>query len=168
MQPYLITYEEAHTLARKMSVHMENDKIDIFIREAEDMDVKPVIGDSLLLAVKATPSRFQTLLDGGRYVDGSGKGKSLAGLKSALSYFVYARFVRNNDGNVTRIGFVNNNSDHSTRALDAERERAYNDAVAIGRRYLQECMEFVHCDEVCRDCCGITEVKRGKYKVLGD
>lgn len=168
MQPYLITYNEAHTLARKMSVHVENDKIDVFIREAEDMDIKPVLGDSLLLAVKANPSRFQTLLNGGSYVDGMGRKKSISGLKSALSYFVYARFVRNNDGNVTRVGFVNNNNDYSSRVMDAERERAYNDSVAIGQRYLKECMEFVHCDDVCRECFGMTEVKRGKYNVLGD
>lgn len=168
MQPYLISYEEAHTLARMMSVHVENTKIDVFIREAEDMDVKPVIGDELLITVKENPSAFQTLLNGGWFTDRRGRKKTLSGLKSALSYFVYARFVRNNDGNVTRIGFVNNNSDHSTRAMDAERERVYNDAVAIGRRYLQECMEFIHCDEVCRECCGINQEKRGKYIVLGD
>ena len=168
MQPYLITYKEVHELARKMSQHIEADRIDMYIREAENMDLKPVLGDGLMIAIKGNPSAFKALLNGGVYVDRNGVKKSFEGLKSALAYFTYARFVRNDDGHVTRSGFMVKDNEHSARTSETEKERAYNDAVSIARRYLNECMEFSRQDEPCKACCGTPERKQGKYKVLGD
>lgn len=168
MQPYLITYNEAFELTRKMSVHIDKDKIDSFIREAENMDLKPVLGDKLLYAVKNNPSEFAVLLNGGMYKTTSGDVHTFEGLKSALAYFTFARFVRNGDGNVTRSGFTLKDNEHSVRASEAEKERTYNDTKAIADRYLSECMDFVRVDAKCRDCCGKENRKNGRYKVLGD
>ena len=168
MQPYLITYNDVFELTRKMSVHIEKDKIDSFISAAENMDLKPVMGDSLLIAIRRNPSAYAALLNGGVYITANGEEKAFEGLKSALAYFTYARFVRNNDGNVTRSGFMVKDNEHSTRASEQEKERAWNDVRAIGERYLRECMEFVKVDEQCRSCCGEPKRKEGKYKVLGD
>ena len=167
MLQYLITCKEVHELTRKMSIHIENDKMDAFIREAENLDVKPVIGDGLFIALHKDYERFTALLNGGVYENEDGELKSFTGLKTALSYFVYARLVRNNDGQVTRMGFVNKDNDHSTRASELERERIYNDAVAIARRYMHECMDFIRQDNECTSCCG-TKPQTGRYKVLGD
>lgn len=168
MQPYLITYNEVFELTRKMSVHIDKDKMDSFIREAENMDLKPVMGDSLLYAVRRDSSAFPALLNGGMYESASGEVKTFEGLKTALAYFTFARFVRNGDGNVTRVGFTVKDNEHSTRASESEKERAYNDARAIAERYLRECMEFVSVDERCQSCCGQRKRKEGRYKVLGD
>lgn len=168
MQPYLITYNEVFELTRKMSAHIDKDKIDSFIREAENMDLKPVMGDSLLYAVRREPTAFTALLNGGMYKSASGDIKTFEGLKSALAYFTFARFVRNGDGNVTRVGFTVKDNEHSTRASDVEKERTYNDTRAIAERYLRECMDFVKVDEKCQSCCGERRRKEGKYKVLGD
>ena len=168
MQPYLITYNEVFELTRKMSVHIEKDKIDSFIREAENMDLKPVMGDELLYSVRRNPTAFVALLNGGMYKTISGDLKTFEGLKSALAYLTYARFVRNGDGHVTRSGFTVKDNEHSTKASETERERAWNDVRAIGNKYLHECMEFVKQDDYCRSCCGKQKQKEGKYKVLGD
>lgn len=168
MQQYLITYNEVFELTRKMSVHLDKGKIDSFIREAENMDLKPVLGDSLMIAVRRNPSAFTAFLGGAVYKTPSGEEKSFEGLKTALAYFTYARFVRNGDGNVTRSGFTVKDNEHSSRASELERERTYNDARAIAKRYLRECMDFVKVDDKCRSCCGIPSRKEGKYKVLGD
>ena len=168
MQPYLITYNEVFELTRKMSAHIEKDKIDSFIREAENMDLKPVLGDSLLIAVKRDSTAFAALWNGVLYKTSTGEEKSFEGLKSALAYFTYARFVRNSDGNVTRTGFMVKDNEHSARASDAERQRAWNDVHAIGEKYLRDCMDFVKADEKCRSCCGIHKRIEGRYKVLGD
>ena len=146
---------------------MNGTKIDSFIREAENMDLKPVLGDSLLIAVRKNPTAFAALLNGGVYKTSLGEEKSFEGLKSALAYFTYARFVRNNEGNVTRTGFMVKDNEHSARASEAEKQRAWNDVRSIGERYLRECMEFVKQDETCRSCCGEPKRKEGKYKVLG-
>lgn len=168
MQPYLITYNEVFELTRKMSAHLDKDKIDSFIREAENMDLKPVMGDGLMYAVRRDADAFSMLLNGGTYKSADGAVRTFEGLKSALAYFTYARFVRNGDGNVTRVGFTVKDNEHSSRASDAERERTYNDARAIGERYLRECMDFVRTDDACRACCGERKPVGGRYKVLGD
>lgn len=168
MQQYLITYSEACKLARSISQHVDRERIDTFIREAETLDVKPVLGDMLYIAVKRDPVRFTALLQGGVYECPDGTTRSFEGLKSALAYFVYARFVRSSDAQVSRVGFVNKDNEHTSRTNDAEKERVYNDALAIGQRYLQECMEFVRYDAPCRACCSDGREKRGRYKVLGE
>lgn len=168
MQPYLITYNEVFELTRKMSAHIERDRIDAFIRESENMDLKPVLGDALFIALKRNPTAYKALLDGGVYDTANGGTKSFDGLKSALAYFTYARFVRNDDGHVTRTGFMVKDNEHSTRASEAEKERTYNDVVSIARKYLMECMEFVSHDEGCRSCCGTARRKEGRYKILGE
>ena len=168
MQPYLIDYNEVFELTRKMSVHIDKDKIDAFIREAENMDLKPVLGDALLHAVKADSRVFSALLNGGMYETSSGEKRTFEGLKSALAYFTFARFVRNGDGNVTRSGFMVKDNEHSARASESEKERTYNDVRSIGERYLKECIEFVKYDEPCKACCRDSKPKGGKYRVLGD
>lgn len=167
MQPYLIDYNEVFELTRKMSVHIDKDKIDSFIREAENMDLKPVIGDALLYAVKKDSERYAPLLMGGLYETPQGELKSFEGLKSALAYFTFARFVRNGDGNVTRSGFMVKDNEHSARASETEKERAYNDAKSIAERYLSECMEFVKQNEECAKCCKPVR-KASKFKILGE
>lgn len=168
MQPYLVTYNEVFELTRKMSVHLDRDRIDSFIREAEDMDLKPVLGDGLMIALKRDAGAFGALLNGGAYVDADGHKRVFAGLKSALAYFTYARFVRNGDGHVTRSGFTVKENEHSVRASEMERERTWNDVRSIGERYLRECMDFVAADDVCRSLCGGRRNEGGRYKVLGD
>ena len=167
MLPYLIDYNEVFELTRKMSVHIDKDKIDAFIREAENMDLKPVMGDALLYAVKADSNAFAPLLNGGTYKTPSGEIKTFEGLKSALAYFTFARFVRNGDGNVTRSGFMVKDNEHSARASESEKERTYNDAKSIAERYLSECMDFVRHDEDCGKCCKPVR-KASKYKILGE
>ena len=52
MQPYLITTDEVSKLARTMSVHIDTEKIETYIRESENIDLKSALGDTLFLDVK--------------------------------------------------------------------------------------------------------------------
>lgn len=52
MQQYLITTDEVSKLARTMSVHIDAEKIETYIRESENIDLKLALGDALLLDVK--------------------------------------------------------------------------------------------------------------------
>ena len=51
MQKYLITTSEVSTLSRGMSVHVDEDKIETYIRESESIDIKSALGDALYLDV---------------------------------------------------------------------------------------------------------------------
>lgn len=147
MQQYLITFDEVGYLSRPMSIHVDREKIDAYIRESEDIDLRSALGDSLLLDIKANPDRYGTLLDGGEYENACGEKRSLKGLKIALAYFVYARIVKNADDNVTRFGFVNKDGDYSSRPDYREKSMAYNDAYSVAASYLKECVAYLNANK---------------------
>lgn len=144
MQTYLITTDEVSKLTRGMSVYVASDKIESYIREAENMDVRPALGDALFLDIKAEPDKYQLLLSGGEYEAKCGGKRLLVGLKSAMAYYSYARLVKNGDGNVTRFGYVNKDDEYSSRPELREKLQAYNDAFDVASRYMKECVDYLN------------------------
>ena len=143
MQQYLITTLEVSSLSRSMSLHIDEDKIETYIRESESIDIKSALGDALYLDVKDNPDKYKLLLEGGIYEGKDGK-QLLTGLKVALAYYTYARIVKNGDGNVTRYGFVQKESEYISHIEFKEKVMAYDDAFSIADRYLKECVMFLN------------------------
>lgn len=144
MQKYLITTDEVSKLARTMSVHIDAEKIETYIRESENIDLKSALGDTLFLDVKEHPENYSGLLNGCSYdIKCEGK-RSFVGLKVALAYYTYARIVKNGDGNVTRLGFMNKNNEYSSHSDFKEKLVAYNDAFSVADRYLKECVRYLN------------------------
>ena len=114
MQQYLITTDEVSALSRGMSVHLDPDKIETYIRESENIYIKSALGDELFLDVKKNPEKYQLLLDGGTYETKCKKKIIITGLRVALAYYTYACIVKNVDGNVSRFGFVNKEGEYSS------------------------------------------------------
>lgn len=171
MQQYLITTSEVATLSRGMSVHIDEDKIETYIRESESIDIKSALGDELYLDVKEHSEKYELLLDGGTYEDNRGGKKMFMGIKTALAYYTYARIVKNGDGNVTRYGFVQKEDEYSSRPDIKEKVMAYNDAFSIADRYLKECVLFLNekNDEYpLYKGLGMMKVNRIKSKLIGD
>lgn len=146
-QQHLITYNEVGPLSRPMSIHIDEEKINAYIRESEDIDLRGALGDALLLDIKDNPERYGTLLNGGVYEDTCGAKHVLTGLKTALAYFVYARMVKNADDNVTRFGFVNKDGDYSSRPDYRDKSMTYNDAYSVAASYLKECVAFLNANK---------------------
>ena len=142
MRQYLITSDEVPLLARGMSIHIEQEKIETYIRESEDIDIKPSIGDALFIDIQEHSEKYDILMNGGVYEDRYGK-HVMTGLKTALAYYAYARLVKNGDGNVTRYGYVNKDDDYSSRPDSKERVMAYNDAFSIADSYMKECLQYL-------------------------
>lgn len=171
MQKYLITTLEVSTLSRGMSVHVDEDKIETYIRESESIDIKSALGDALYLDVKEHPEKYELLLDGGTYEDKRGEKKMLMGIKTALAYYTYARIVKNGDGNVTRYGFVQKEDEYSSLTDIKEKVMAYDDAFSIADRYLKECVMFLEDkknDYPLYKGNGKIKANRTVYRVLGD
>lgn len=143
MQQYLITTSEVAILSRTMSIHIDEEEIETYLRESESIDIKSALGDALYLDVKGNPEKYEVLLDGGVYETESGEKKLLTGLKTALAYYTYARIVKNGDSNVTRYGLIQKESEYSSHTEFKEKVMAYNDAFSIADRYLKECVLFL-------------------------
>ena len=143
MQKYLITTLEVSSLSRSMSVHVDEDKIETYIRESESIDIKSALGDALYLDVKDNPDKYKLLLEGGIYEGKDGK-QLLTGLKTALAYYTNSRIVKNCDVNVTRYCFFQKESEYSSHIEFKEKVMAYDDAFSIADRYLKECVMFLN------------------------
>ena len=171
MQQYLITTLEVADLSRSMSVHVDEDKIETYIRESESIDIKAALGDALYLDVKENPEKYELLLDGGTYEDKCGEKKIFMGIKTALAYYTYARIVKNGDGNVTRYGLMQKEDEYSSRPDIKEKVMAYNDAFSIADRYLKECVRFLeekNDDYPLYKGNGKIKANRTVFRILGD
>ena len=171
MQPYLITTDEVSKLARTMSVHIDTEKIETYIRESENIDLKSALGDTLFLDVKDHPDNYSELLNGGSYNAKCGGKRFFVGLKTALAYYTYARMVKNGDGNVTRFGFMNKGNEYSSHSDFKEKLMAYNDAFSVADRYMKECVRYLNDNKkdfpLYRGSGGIN-ANRVTFRVLGE
>ena len=170
MRQYLITSDEVSSLARGMSIHIEQEKIETYIRESEDIDLKPSLGDALFIDLQEHSEKYELLMNGGVYEDKDGK-HVMTGLKTALAYYAYACLVKNGDGSVTRYGFVNKDDEYSSRPDSKERVMAYNDAFSIADSYMKECVQYLNahkCEYPLYKGRGGLKANRTVFRIIGD
>ena len=141
---HLITPEEVGKYGRPISVKTDEDKLTAYIIEAEQMNVKPVLGDELFLSILEKgddDEKFCLLLSVGTY-SSEGKLYSFAGLKAALSYYVFAKYLMVGDFNATRFGITMKEDSYSAHISSAERSNAYSDTLEVANCYLQDCVSY--------------------------
>lgn len=145
---HLIKYKELLTIGRPLSKDIPTAKVEAFLTEAEQLHIKPILGDKLfsqLLRDKDEPftdTRLETLLCGGSYTTKCEEYHSFMGLKYALSYFVYAQNLMSGDVESTRYGNMVKDGEYSTHISAKERSEAYNNALEVANAYLQECVAY--------------------------
>ncbi len=71
---------------------------------------------------------YKVLLNGGTYKDSSENLHTFVGLKTTLSYFVYAQNVMTGDFQSTRYGMRLKDGDYSSAISSKERSDCYNNA----------------------------------------
>lgn len=140
----LIDIDDINDLARPISAHVDKTKVMTYIREAQDLDVKPSIGSAMFYDIIKNPAKYNDLLCGGDYKDDCGATRSFCGLKTAIAYYAYARIVKNIDMNVTRFGVVQKDDEYSSHVAFKEKNMQYNDAFAIADGYLSECIDYLN------------------------
>lgn len=142
---HLITPKEAQSLGRPMSGKIDDTKINAYITEVEFMNIKPVLGESLYMALLKEGDAnedYQILLNGGTYEDTDGNPCSFTGLKTTIAYFVYAQNLMSGDIQATRFGVVIKEDDYSSHISSKERSDAYNNTLEVANYYLTECVRY--------------------------
>ena len=191
----MITVEDIRKI-RQIAGNIKEDRVNIYIHEAELLDIAPVIGaelyeklrnigeitlddagtrlldetgeNAIIVADKnELPLNEYKLLNGGYYEDNNGVKCRFEGVKTALAYFAYARFIRNHPVAVTPFGVVSKLGDESSNA-DARTVAAVSaDARRIGEMYLTEAMRFWGIVESCRSNKGV-QTHRRRFIPIGD
>jgi hypothetical protein len=152
---HLTTPDNIKKNVRPISAHIDAGKIETYIDEAEQLDIKPRIGDPLYIdLLKWTksedktpfPAEYQTLINGGQYETttcGETENRLFKGLLAALEYYVYARLVKHSDSNITRFGFVNKEDEHSTRPDLKIKLAEEKDALTVADTYMAGCIQYL-------------------------
>lgn len=151
---HLLKPEELRKLGRPIG-KVADDKLTAFITEAEQLHIKPILGDKLFLELLDEAEKedggekneaLQLLLNGGTYKVKEGTENespcSFTGLKVAMSYFVYAQNLMVGDIESTRYGSVIKNGDYSNHVSSKERSDAYNNTLEVANSYLKECVAY--------------------------
>lgn len=141
---HIITPGEVVSLGRPIG-KVDDKKLLAYITEAEQMNIKPALGDELFLDILSQGEDndlYKILLNGGTYKDNNRNTRSFVGLKVALSYFVYAQNVMTGDFQSTRYGTVIKQGEYSQGISSKERSDCYNNALEVARHYLSECISF--------------------------
>lgn len=169
MLQHLTSPNSIRTNIRPVSQHLDDERIIIYIDEAEQLNIKPRIGDALYIDIlnyvrntpldktfevefdDNMPDEYRILLTGGVYnrkISGNcGNGtieqKYFKGLVSTLEYYVYAKLVKNNTDNLTRFGFVQKDEQYSSTTELKQRLVAEKDALVVADGYMAECIDYL-------------------------
>lgn len=191
----MITIDDIRQV-RQIAANIKDERVEIYIREAELLDIEPVIGaelyeqltnvgeivldedntalldetgDNAIVVADENelPLNEYKLLNGGYYQDCNGVKHRFVGIKTALAYFAYARFVRNHSTAVTPFGVVNKLGDESSNADSRTIAAVSADARRIGESYLADAMKFWRIVEDCRCKTGIRTHRR-RFVPIGD
>lgn len=134
-----------------------------YIDECEQLYLRKSIDVRLYLDIERYRSNYDLLFDGGLYDNST---KSFPGLKKAMGYLVYSRFVRNQNVNVTAFGIVSKNGDFSEKVDDRTIVRIANDAEKIGLEYLSQCVDYLKFEHKVSN--KTTAIKKNKFRAIGD
>ena len=142
---HIITPSDVKSMARGVSAHVADSKIQIYIEESENIDAKRALGDALFIDMINCDEtdKYAELLSGGEYETSRGEKRYFYGLKKALCYYAYARLMKNGDYNGDRYGTSVKQGEYSSNAAYKEKVTAYNDAFAVGDVYLTECVMYL-------------------------
>ena len=118
------------------SFKTDDSYITSFIDEAEELDLKKLLGEQLYIDFNrnVTDAKYQTLLDGGNYMrSGNTFEYTFSGIKEILSYYAYGRFLFFGSDLNTKNGVVKKSVE---RAVQLTRERKkelfkYNQRIAL-------------------------------------
>lgn len=171
---HLITPEDVFSLARNSSKAIDKREVEVYIDEAEQLNLKPNIGTSLfirLLDNAVDTDANKKLLYGGTYNSCNGIA-SFAGIRKALAYYAYGRMIKNGGQTATRFGFVEKDSEFSANVEWKARLAAANDATLVADSYLKECLNFLQCStdfpEYTNECRRGMKNRRVTIKVIGE
>lgn len=141
---HIIRPDEVAKLSRPIG-KVDEVKLFAYITEAEQVNIKPVLGDELFLNILKegeTNALYKVLLNGGTYTDRNNYTRSFVGLKVSLAYYVYAQNVMTGDFQGTRFGTVVKQGDYSREISSKERSDYYNNVLEVAHHYLQECVTY--------------------------
>lgn len=155
---------------RTIAQNINEERIQIAIDEAEALDIMPLLGADIMQRYRSIgaiivdnmgsvlqdeqgndiwagtenalePYEYK-LLNGGYYKDECGEKHWFAGVKTALAYFAYARFIKAHAAQVTPYGIVVKEGEDSRSASQQTIAELASDARKVAENYMMQAMDY--------------------------
>lgn len=133
---------------KSLTTNTSGMKIDSEINEAQEFDLRPILGDEFYLALlddfNASPSlaTYSDLFNGVTYTYGAYQYQH-DGLKAVLCYYAYARYLNNSNTNSTAFGMVQKRNDDSDPISEKTLARLVGQAVSGAKAYEQRILDYL-------------------------
>ena len=175
---HLLSPVQFAELARPTSMHLEDDEVNRFIEECEDMYIIPTVGYDVFSAAidyvddNTLGGQFDDTFDPVLYLNGGAftyndcgcKSRSewCAGLRKALAYYVYAKMGRADGSIIARDGLMRHNDQYAQHVEPNLKQ--YNDVMEVAEQYLASCQRYAN-----THACGVRMVRqsRATIKAIG-
>jgi len=152
-------------------------KLDPFIQEAQEFDLRPFMGDEFYLKLiaefKTLPipfpdTNYSDLFNGSIWTK-NGRTYENPGIKAVIVYYSYARYINKANTNSTAFGMVGKNNPDSTPITDKTINRLVAQAMNGAKAYLNRVEYFIQCnkDLFPEYDCGIDLQKSGSIRISG-
>jgi hypothetical protein len=129
-----------------LTQNLDDRDIDPVITEAQEFDIKPVIGAAMYHDLLTNPNTVahQELLDGKTYTpNGATSPIHFSGLKMVLKYYVYARLLVTDGVKSTNSGFVLKQLENSERISGTQRSQMIAQTRSGAKAYEDEMRAFL-------------------------
>ena len=175
---HLLSPVQFAELARPTSMHLEDDEVNRFIEECEDLYIIPTVGYDVFSAAidyvddNTLDGKFDETFDPVLYLNGGafnynhcgcdGASEWCAGLRKALAYYVYAKMGRADGTIIARDGLMRHNDQYAQHVEPNLKQ--YNDVMEVAEQYLASCQRYAKMHR-----CGVRMVRqsRATIKAIG-
>lgn len=142
----LITIDDIKAV-KQISANMNvTERVLGYISEAQVFDVKPRLGSVFYhdLITNVSSTIYQELLSGKTYTDSASQSHHFLGLKPAIAYYAYARFILNSQASVTPFGAVRKLDQSSEPLNEKSLVRISTQARMAGDALLDDVIAFLN------------------------
>lgn len=124
---------------REVARNVRDDKINPYISDAQLLDLRPLLGQKLYMAIVKDPeaARFNELMDPYDFEINEVE-YNHQGLKKVLSIFSYARYVIHGSFTDTAFGFVQKSNQDSSPVSESSKRNIYQQDRQTATTYFQD------------------------------
>ena len=153
----LLAVKDDFVSFRDISANLKEVRLNVFIREAQTIELRGFIGKELWLLIQNdydevlktfTDERFEKLWFGADFNNYAGVEVRFNGLMNALIYFAYARFMNQQQVNVSRFGVESVQNDISEDITTPQIRAKAKDALQVALAYQGDCKEFLEAEKL--------------------
>jgi hypothetical protein len=146
----LIVTREDMAMYRPISKNIPQDRVEVFINEAQILDLMPILGHALYYDFvnkfdqTGDPmyTAYQALLNGSTWISG-GVTVQHYGLKPIVAYYALARLTKNNQINLTSYGVTSKVNPQSEPVQPLQLKDQINELNSVAVAYQDQVMKFL-------------------------